>query len=151
ARRGATLAYNGLADTVVAIPSHAEPFFADLRRRTEQLRGSAANLFDVGFVPDTSHRPYFVTRPVVLWLDRQLDLPAWSQADIETMPETHVGTWAQARGVAMDKLYATEEREGGTRVLGSDLPAIDRADLFVFTPEEWDRRKDRLIYESWVE
>jgi dienelactone hydrolase len=151
ARRGPALVYNGLADTVVAIPSHGEAFFADLRERTRRLRGSAANLFAVGFVPQASHRPYFLTRPVALWLDRQLDLPAWSQDDIATMPETHIGTWAQARGVAMDKPYATEEREGGTPALGSDIPAIDRSDLFVFTPAEWERRKDRLIYESWVE
>jgi dienelactone hydrolase len=151
ARRGPTLVYNGLADTVVAIPTHGETFFADLQERTRRLRGSAAHLFEVGFVPHTSHRPYFVTRPVALWLDRQLDLPEWSQADIATMPETHIGTWAQARGVAMDKLYATEEREGGTPALGSDIPAIDRADLFVFTPEEWEQKKDRLIYERWVE
>jgi dienelactone hydrolase len=151
ARRGPTLVYNGLADTVVAIPSHAEAFFADLQERTRRLRGRAMNLFEVGFVPHVSHRPYFITRPVASWLDRQLDLPAWSQADIATMPETHIGTWAQARGVAMDKLYATEEREGGTPALGSDIPAIDRSELFVFTPEEWERSKDRLIYESWVE
>jgi len=151
ARRGATLVYNGLADTVVAIPGQGESFFADLRQRSERLRGSAVNLFEVGFMPATSHRPYFVTRPVALWLDGQLDLPAWSRADIETMPETRIGTWAQARGVAMDRLYATEEREGGTPALGSDVPAIDRDQLFVFTPEEWDQRKDRLVYERWVE
>jgi dienelactone hydrolase len=151
ARRGPTLVYNGLDDTVVAIPTHGEAFFADLQERTRRLRGSAAHLFEVGFVPHASHRPYFLTRPVALWLDRQLDLPAWSQAEITTMAETHIGTWAQARGVAMDKLYATEEREGGTPALGSDIPAIDRADLFVFTPEEWERKKDRLIYERWVE
>jgi dienelactone hydrolase len=151
ASRGPTLVYNGLADSVVAIPSHREPFFADLRERTERLRGTSANLFDVGFFPDASHRPYFITRPVALWLDRQLDLPAWSQADIEAMPETHIGPWAQARGVAMDRLYATEEREGGVRALGVDIPAIDRADLFVFSPEDWESRKERLIYESWIE
>jgi dienelactone hydrolase len=151
ARRGTTLVYNGLADTVVAIPTHGEPFFTDLRQRTEHLVGSAANVFEVGFDRGASHRPFFVTRPVAHWLDRQLDLPAWSRADIETMPETRIGTWAQAGGVAIDPLYATEEREGGTPALGTDVPAIRRDDLFVFSPEEWQRRKDRLIYESWVE
>ena len=32
ARRGATLVYNGLADTVVSIPGQGESFFADLRQ-----------------------------------------------------------------------------------------------------------------------
>jgi dienelactone hydrolase len=151
ARRGPTLVYNGLADTVVAMPDHGESFFADLHQRSERLRGTGVNLFEFGFVPEKSHRPYFVTRPVALWLDRQLDLPAWSRVDIETMPETRIGTWAQAGGVAMDRLYATEEREAGTPGLGTDIPAIDRADLFVFTPDEWDQRKGRLIYENWIQ
>jgi dienelactone hydrolase len=151
ARRGPTLVYNGLADTVVAIPTHGEEFFADLRERTQRLGAKATNLFEARFVPGASHRPFFVTRPVALWLDRQLDFPAWSQADIVAMSETHIGPWALARGVAMDKLYATEEREGGTRALGSDVPAIDRSELFVFSAAEWDQRKDRMIYEQWVE
>ena len=122
ARRGATLVYNGLADTVVAIPGQGEPFFADLRQRSERLRGSAVNLFEVGFVPEASHRPYFVTRPVALWLDGRLDLPAWSRADIETMRETHIGAWAQARGVAMDRLYATESARGVHRLWETIFP-----------------------------
>jgi dienelactone hydrolase len=150
AARGPTLVYNGLADTVVAIPDHGPAFFDDLRRRTERLRGTPAGLFEVGFLPGASHRPYFVTRPVALWLERRLDLPAWTEDDIIAMPETHIADWAKARAVAIDRLYATEEREGGTRALGDDVPAVDRDDLFVFPAKEWERRKDRLIYESWV-
>jgi dienelactone hydrolase len=150
ARRGPMLVYNGLADTVVAIPTHGEAFFADLRQRTERLRGSAKNVFDVGFRADTSHRPYFVTRPVALWLEDHLDFPAWSRADLEAMGETRIGDWAERHGVPLDRLYATEEREAGTPALGVDLPAIGRDALFVMPPEEWERRKGQFVYESWV-
>jgi hypothetical protein len=53
--------------------------------------------------------------------------------------------------VPLDPLYAGEEREGGTRALGEDVPALSRTRLSVFRPDEWEREKGRLVYESWVE
>jgi dienelactone hydrolase len=150
ADRGPTLIANGLDDTVVAIPTHAEGFFADLRARVIRLRGGDIGVFEARFVPGASHRPYFVTRPVAAWLERQLDFPAWTDASIAALPETRVGTWAQARGVPLDRLYATEDREGGTHALGADIPGLSPAELSVLPPEEWERRKGRLIYESWL-
>jgi dienelactone hydrolase len=150
AARGPTLIYNGLADTVVAIPPNAEAFFGDLRARVAALRGSSAGVFETGFVPAASHRPYWLTRPVAAWLERQLDFPGWTEATIAALPETTIGPWAEARGVPLDRLYATEEREGGTPALGSDVPGLGRTELSVFTPKQWEQFKDKLIYESWL-
>jgi len=151
ASRGSTLIYNGLEDTTVAIPTHPPTFFEDLRRRTVQLRGSDHGLFETGFEPAAGHRPWFVTRPVALWLERQLDFPNWTAADIERMPVTHISQWAERNSVALDRLYATEHREGGARALGENVPVPSRKDLSVFSPEEWEKEKPRLIYESWLE
>lgn len=152
AGRGPTLIINGLADSVVGIPrhEHGEAFFKDLQERTSRLKGNREGVFEFQLIPDVSHRPFFVTRPVALWLERHLDFPNWTEAAIRSMPETHITRWATASGVALDKLYASEEREGGTRALGEDIPAPSRAQLSVFTPEEWEREKARLVYESWV-
>ena len=79
-----------------------------------------------------------------------IDFPQWTEADIRALPETHIAEWAQRNGVEMDKLYAIEHREGGTRAIGSGVPGVARADLCVFTAEEWSRRKDSLIHESWL-
>ena len=151
AARGPTLVYNGLEDTTVAIPSHGEELFADLQRRVAQRRGSPQGVFETGFEPGVGHRPFFVTRPVALWLNRQLDFPLWSETGIRALPETHIGTWARDGGVEMDRLYATEHREAGARALGSLIPALSRRDLSVFSPAEWEREKDRLIHERWLE
>jgi dienelactone hydrolase len=151
ASRGPTLIYNGLADTVVAIDRHGEPFFKDLQQRTIALRGNAEGVFQTGFEPDVSHRPYFLTRPVALWLHKQIDLPSWTEAAIKSMPETHISQWAQAHGVPMDKLYVTEDREGGCHALGSAVPGYAREDLSVFTPKDWEIHKKELILETWVE
>ncbi len=88
--------------------------------------------------------------PVALWLERQLDFPKWTAADIQALPTTHISEWAKANGVELDRLYASEEREGGTPALGTGIPALSRDALSVFPPEQWEREKDRLIYESWL-
>jgi len=150
AARGATLVYNGLEDTTVRIPANAKEFFRDLQRRVAALRETADGVFETGFVPSVGHRPFFVTKPVALWLERQLDFPNWSEHGIQTMPETHIGEWAKQNGVELDALYASEHREGGTRALGTGVPGLSRADLSVFSAEEWERQRDRLVHEQWL-
>ena len=151
ASRGPTLIYNGLADSVVAIDKHGEAFFADLRQRTIELHGGAEGVFETGFVPQMSHRPYFVTKPVALWLEQHLDMPNWTAECMTAMPTTSIGQWAQKYNVPMDKLYATEDREGGTAALRDDVPGFQREDLSVFTPEQWLSHKQELIFETWAD
>jgi dienelactone hydrolase len=149
ASRGPTLLYNGLQDTTVSITRLGPDFFADMRRRTAELRGSDKNLFEYDFTTG-AHRPYFVTEPVVRWLNRQLGFPNWTDAEIAAMPTTHISEWARANGVELDKLYASEDREGGAQAVGTGVPALSRDDLSVFTPQQWEGQKDRMIYEAWL-
>jgi dienelactone hydrolase len=151
--RGPTLIVNGLADSVVGIPGHGhgEAFFKVLQGRVARLKGNREGVFEVHLIPEVSHRPFFVTRPAALWLERHLDFPSWTDATIRALPETHITRWATAYGVTLDRLYATEDREGGTMALGENIPALSRAKLSVFSQDEWEREKGRLIYESWVE
>jgi hypothetical protein len=153
AARGPTLIVNGTADSVVGIPGHGhdDAFFRDLRERVARLGTDRDRVFDFQFVPDVSHRPFFVTRPVAAWLERKLDFPNWTEATIRSMPTTQIGRWAAVNGVPLDRLYATEDREGGTPALGENVPALSRDQLSVFGPEEWQREKKRFVYESWVE
>ncbi len=150
ASRGPTLIYNGLGDDVVKITMHGEPFFRDLNTRTIKLYGSSKNVFETEFLPEFSHRPYFVTKPVALWLEKILDFPNWDENLIRGMKETHIMEWAERENVEMDARYATEKREGGTYALGIDVPGLPRDMLFVFSEDDWMEYKDRLIYESWV-
>jgi hypothetical protein len=136
---------------VVAIPTHGKEFFADLQRRVARLRGSSEGIFETDWQPDTSHRPYFVTKPVALWLERHLGFPNWTAAQIDAMPTTHISEWAATNGVEMDKLYADQQREGGVRALGTNVPALTRNQLSVLPREEWEQQKQQMIYESWVQ
>jgi dienelactone hydrolase len=151
AARGPTLIFNGREDTVVNMPNTQEPFFDDLRSRVAKLRGSAEGVFDFQIVDGSSHRPFFITRPVALWLERHLDFPNWSEDQIKSLPETRIGDWAAKHSIPMDRLYATEQREGGTPALLNDVPGFQRNDLAVFTEEEWQQQRGTLIIESWLE
>jgi hypothetical protein len=149
ASRGATLLFNGLQDQTVSITKLGPDFFADMHRRAAEVHGGTNGLFEYEFTTG-AHRPYFVTKPVARWLERQLDFPNWTDADIANLPVTHISEWASANGVTLDRLYASEEREGGAMAIGADVPGPSRQDLSVFTPARWEQEKDRLIYEAWL-
>jgi dienelactone hydrolase len=151
AARGPTLIFNGREDTVVNMPKTQEPFFEDLRARVTKLRGSPDGSFDFQLVDGVSHRPFFVTRPVAMWLEKHLDFPNWTAQQIEALPETRVSDWAAKHAIPMDKLYATEQREGGTPALLDDVPGYAREELAVFTEAEWKERRGSLILESWLQ
>lgn len=150
AARGPLMIWNGRADSVVNMQNTQDKFFDDLRARVIARRGTETGVFEYGFTPGGSHRPYFLTRPVVSWLERQLDFSLWDEAAIRALPETHILEWAPAAGATMDRLYFTEEREGGTRAIGTGVPALSRDDLSVFTQAEWEKAKEQLTFDAWT-
>ena len=151
ASRGGTFIFNGMLDGVVTSEALGpQGFFEDLRKRTVALHGGEKNVFEFGFEPGAGHRPYFVTRPAALWLERQLDFPNWSEADIVKMPETHIGEWARQERVYIEPAYATQVREAGIRALGSGIPGIARERLHAVPLDRWKRDKDQFVYESWI-
>jgi dienelactone hydrolase len=151
ALRGATFVFNGAVDGVVTSEKEGpEAFFADLRKRTVDLHGSEQNVFGYGFEPAAGHRPYFVTRPVALWLREQLHFPNWTKADVASLPETHIGEWAKRERVFIEPAYDTEVREAGVRALGSGIPGLTRQQLTAVPLAEWEQHKDLFIYEKWI-
>jgi len=150
ADRGSTLVINGTADDVVSIPRMGATFFDDLRKRTIALHGSEKNVFAVEWNQGGGHRPYWLTRPAALWLQKHLHFPNWTESSIAAMPETHILEWAGKGHVVIDKLYATELREGGTRALGTGFPAIPHDDMNALPVERWNRDKDLYVYETWL-
>lgn len=123
AAHGPTLIFNGTADSVVNMPKTGGPFMADLRQRVVAKRGKADGVFAFAFAPDVSHRPFFVTKPVALWLHQQLNFPNWTEAKIAMLPETRIGDWAAANSVPMDRLYATEDARAARAPWGRTSPA----------------------------
>ena len=149
-QRGPTYLINGSADTLVDIPNHLEPYFAELRKRVEAITGTQKNIFETYFVPNASHRPNWVTRPAALWLKDQLGLPNWTQQQIQQMPETHISEWAKQNDVTMDMGYIQEDREGGVMALGKGVPNMTREQLTAVPMPQWQADKDKYVYSAWV-
>jgi dienelactone hydrolase len=152
AKRGPTLVLNGSADQVVDIPHHGEAFFADLRKRTADELGSSKDVFEFGFAPGGGHRPYFLTRPVALWLEEKLKFPDWTRKQIQAMPETKAGDWAARHNVeAPGSSLSSELGEGGTLILGGDVAPVPRAELHAIPEAVWDVQRASYVYETWVD
>jgi dienelactone hydrolase len=150
AARGATYIWNGRLDQTIVPQKNFEPFFDSLQTRAAKLRGSAAGIFEYGFQNGTGHRPGFLERPVVLWLQQHLGFPNWTEAAIRAMPTTLIGDWVRKNGIAADATYMDEIREGGTQAIGTDVPGFQHEDLSVFAPEEWTRRRDQFTFAAWT-
>lgn len=149
AQHAAILIHNGSSDEVVNIPTHGEAFFHDMQdRATKLLNQDGKKAFLYSFTPDGGHRPYFVTRPVAEWFNQQLHFPDWNAI---AHTETHISEWAAANNVPMDKLYATEHREGGTIALGKNIPYIPHDKLNVLPESEWQKQKQNFVLETWLE
>lgn len=152
AKRGPTLAVNGSADEVVDIPHHGEDFFEDLRKRTIALLGTSKDVLDFELLPGGGHRPYFLTKPAALWLEDKLKFPDWTRKQIQAMPETNIRDWAARHNVnPPGASLSSALDEGGTMALGTDIPALSRADLHALPEAVWDSQRDRYVYESWLE
>ena len=141
---------NGSADDVVSIPrmgADSSKAFKSARSRCTAARRTSLNSASRKG-PGTART--FVTRPVALWLEKHLSFPNWTAESIARMPETHILEWAEKGGVFIDKPYATELREGGTRALGTDIPAVPHDDMNALPLARWNREKDKYVYETWV-
>ena len=152
AKRGPTLVFNGSADEVVDIIHHEQDFFADLRKRTIAELGTTKDVFDFEFAPGAGHRPYFLTKPVALWLEDKLKFPDWTRKQILAMPETNIHDWAVAHHLNMPgSSVLSAHQEGGTLALGTDIPVVPRSDLHAIPEAVWDSERDRYVYETWVD
>lgn len=143
AKRGPELVFNGTADSTVDIVNEGQSFFEDLRKRTIAEAGTSKDVFDFQFSQGTGHAPYFLTKPVALWLQEKLKFPDWKKKQIEAMPETNIGQWASQNHVAVSKT------EAGISVLGPPIAPVSRDDLHAVPEPVWEADQDTYIYETW--
>jgi len=154
AERGPLLVMNGSDDTVMDIEHHPKVWFDAERRRALALVGpqspAAQNMFTTVVYPGISHRPSWVDRDGVAWLNRQLHFALWDDRIISIEPTTHVGQWVKENNVYLAPNYAREDREAGIEALGTGFPAILRKDLMVLPDSDWRREEHRLTYQAWA-
>ena len=155
AERGPMYAMNGQADSVMDIAHHDAAWFDAMHARLMSECGSGrqpacANVFTDIIYPGISHRPSWVNRDGVEWLNAQLHFAFWdTDKKIEAQGTTHVSEWITANHVDISPNYFREDREGGLQAVGTGLPGIARADLMVLPEADWQRMKEQLTYEGW--
>ncbi|WP_213803990.1 alpha/beta fold hydrolase [Granulicella sp. dw_53] len=150
ADRGPMLVMNGSDDTVMDMANHPPEWFAAVRGRAVELRGTEKDMFTTIVYPGISHRTSWVDRDGVLWLSKQIHFAIWTEKDINAAPVTHVSEWAKANGVDISRNYMLESREGGLNAVGVGFPGVKREDLMVLPEEDWVRMKGELTFEGWV-
>lgn len=133
------------------IPGHDENWFESLRKQTMGALATSKNLLQTDPASGTSPRAEFLTRKTALWLEQELQFPNWTKKDIEAMPETRVMDWAMKTGLTSPRGIRDENGEGGTMALGTDIPAVPRADLHAIPEAVWDAERDNFLYETWMD
>ncbi len=150
ARRGTTLILNGTADTVVDIPHHEADFFQDLRARTIAINGTRKNVFETYFVPGASHRPAWLIKPALIWLDKSLHFTRWKASDISALPQTTIRAWAAKSGVHLSGSSLREDQDAGIVTLDVNVPKLTQSYLDVLTLPQWERVRKQFVYSDWV-
>jgi hypothetical protein len=151
ADRGAMLVENGSEDEVMDIPHRGPEWFVSLKAQAIALRKTDRNIFTTHVDAGQGHRPAWVERAGVLWLNQQIHFANWSAATIASRPVIRIGDWAKANGVAIPTNYQRQDREGGLMALGGSLPGIERDRLMALPASDWERLRAQLTYESWAE
>jgi dienelactone hydrolase len=151
ADRGAMLVENGSADEVMDIPHRGPEWFASLKAQAIALRKTDRNIFTTHVDAGKGHRPAWVERAGVLWLNEQIHFANWNAATIANRPEIRIGEWAKANGVWIPTNYQRNDREGGLMALGGALPGIERDRLMVLPESDWEKLRTQLTYESWAD
>jgi len=151
ADRGPMLVMNGTADNVMDIAHSGVDWLAKTRVKTIALHGSEENMFTSIIYPEIGHRPSWVDRDGFLWLEDHIHFATWTRAQIENAPLTHISAWAKTNDVAIAAGPLDEVKEGGVMAVGEDVPGVKREDLMVLPDAEWERLKDRLVFEAWME
>jgi len=152
APHASTLFINGTHDSIIDV---TEGGAGVVRRTRACLAGARKILEDAGmegtlearFIPGVGHQVHMLTRPAVEWIQRHLMTE--SQRQPIPVGTVRYGDWVAANGQKMEKLYDTEERQGGTPCV--DIGAIwrDPRELACFPDTE--HPGPEYTWQGWVE
>jgi hypothetical protein len=116
---------DGDKDAIIDSDEGGAAMVRDLR---ENLRAASAILKNTPDVPlpqaviepDADHRPYFLSRPAIEWLRKHLG----SSGKLPPIPSKRLsfGEWVDSQGQRIEKLYNTEARERGLKIV--DIGAV---------------------------
>ncbi|HPO09680.1 MAG TPA: acetylxylan esterase, partial [bacterium] len=152
APHAATLFFCGTEDDVIDPQEHGAAVVRDLQRNIEGAQSilhaaGVSGAIEAELVPGAGHRPFFLSRRAVLWMQEHLVNPR----DRRPVPEAVIpfGKWVDSQGKQIEKLYNTERNERGLEAVDCGAVLFDPRELACFP----DSVKPDPIYtmEGWIQ
>ena len=100
------------------------------------------------FEPGGGHRPYFVSKEALDWIDRHLGTPARTAEQIRALPVINSGAWCDAHGIRLETLYGTDLHQRGATLPDLGLRPTPREQLACLKPGELG--SPEFTIEGWL-
>lgn len=98
--------------------------------------------------PNAGHRPFFLGREAVLWLQGTVGLPRMSRSQVRAAHTIRLGDWAAWNGVEIEEPYNTEAHYAGTEVLEAGVRYLSPSELRCVSDDQ--RRSPQFTLEGWL-
>ena len=85
---------------------------------------------------NAGHRPYFLNREALLWIEKHFGLPNWDKDEVLALPSIRLGSWVQDNGALFEPRYGTDQNYAGTAVLDVGARYLPPAQLACLPPTE---------------
>lgn len=148
----ATLFLSGDSDTIIDPAEGGALLVRDIREGVASAKRLLENAgitpqIECSFVPGADHRPLFLTHDGIRWMQKNL----MTDEERRPVPEQTVpfGDWADAQGQRIEKLYDTQPRERGNRVVDIGATYYRPQDLACFPGQQ--RPTPQYTFQGWVD
>ena len=140
----ATLIMNGDADWVIDREDDKSGWVG-MDRAVNSLNTDRVQTW---YEKDGGHRPFFAYREAVHWIEKHLDIPGLSKAQIDSLPTQNSGKYCDAQGIRLERLYGTDLHQRGATLVDLGITPLPREKLAVLKPEEIGL--DDFTIEGWL-
>ncbi len=148
----ALLIVNGDADAIIDRDADGSAWSGtrDVARGAAEVykRLGAKGKIYAWFEPGGGHRPYFVYKESLEWINRHLGTPAMTLDRIRSLPTVNSGDWCDRQGIRLEKLYGTALHQRGATLPDVGLRPTPREKLSCLKPGELGSRE--FTVEGWL-
>jgi dienelactone hydrolase len=144
----ALLVLNGDSDTILY--GENPPSWTKMPEKAIQVYEhlGASGRLRAWFRSDSGHRPYFIQRESMRWIQEHIGSPAMTREELDALPIVNGGVWCDRHGITLEPLYATEHHQRGTDLPEIGLRPVPCDVLACLAPDEIG--KDEFTLEGWL-
>ncbi len=148
----AVLFANGDADTIIDSKGDGACWRSTqtVVTETEKVYAALGVPHDIAtwFQPGGGHRPYFVDKNALAWINQHLGTPGHSLEGIRALPTCNAGAWCDAQAIPLENLYATPLHWRGATLPELMIHPLPPKALACLHPDEIG--KPEFTLEGWL-